>query len=186
MSRNSRHLRHPTVRMKKFKLDPVLGSLLKSCNVQQFTIPDLRDAYLEAPGCKHQSIQAAQQFIYKNVLRLEAKGLIERMGSLKGKSIRFRMVQASHTSPTEPAKAIGGTRASLDDEEVHRTLSEKLNRYKVELLSTMGEAEEYDAICKELPQMKPYIQDLYSQARDRITQILGKIKAVETAIARPS
>ena len=186
MSRNSRHLRHPAARMKKFQLDPVLGSLLKSGQIQQFTIPDLRDAYMEVPGCRHQSVPAAQQFIYKNVLRLEAKGLVERMGSLKGKSIRFRMTQAFQAPPAEPEKAIEKARAASNDEDALRALSEKLTRYKFELLSTRAEAEEYDAICKELPQMQPHIQELYNQARNRIHEIHGKVKALEAAITRPS
>jgi len=186
MSRNSRHLRHPAAHMKKFQFDPVLGSLLKSGQIQQFTIPDLRDAYLAAPGCKHHSEKAAQQFIYKNVLRLEAKGLVERMGSFKGKSIRFRMVQTFQAPPAEPGKVIEKTRTSTDDEDAQRTLSEKLTRYKFELLSTRAEAEEYDAICKELPQLQPQIQELYNQARNRIHEIHGKVKALEAAIARPS
>src|SRR3990167_4026017 len=121
MSRNSRHLRHPVVRMKKFQLDPVLGSLLKSGHIQQFTIPDLRDSYLEAPGCRHQSVQAAQQFIYKNVLRLEARGLVERLGSLKGKSIRFRVV-TTFQAPTEPSKETEPAPVFIDDEGIQRTL----------------------------------------------------------------
>lgn len=186
MSRNSRHLRHPAAHMKKFQLDPVLGSLLKSGQFQQFTIPDLRDAYLAVPGCKHQSEKAAQQYIYKNVLRLEAKGLVERMGSLKGKSIRFRITQTYQASPAEQSKAIEKSRTSTEDEDGQRTLLEKLTRYKFELLSTMGEAEEYDAICKELPQMRPHLQPLYNDARNRIHDIRGKVKALEAALALPS
>lgn len=171
--------------MKKYQLDPVLGSLLKSNSIQQFTIPELRDAYLAAPGCKHQSVRAAQQFIYKNMLRLEAKGLVERVGPLKGKSIRFRMTQAFQTPAAATGEATERTHSVVDDEGIHR-LSEKLNRYKFELLSTRGEVEEYDAICKELPQMQPRLQELYNQARNRMHEILGKVKALESAIARPS
>lgn len=169
--------------MKKIQLDPILGSLLTSGSVQQFTIPELRDAYLEAPGCKHHSVRAAQQFIYKNVLRLEAKGFIERLNSSKGKSIRFRLSSSFQTTAEAP-KIAEETPTSTGTESIQKTLREKLNRYKVELLSALGETEEYDAICKELPQMQQDAQDLYNQARDCSSKILGKVKALESLLAR--
>ena len=52
------------------------------------------------------------------------------------------------------------------------------------MLSSIGETEEYDAICKDLPHMKNQIQELYDDARDRCTKTLGRVKALEAVIAK--
>jgi len=46
----------------------------------------------------------------------------------------------------------------------------------------MGEAEEYDAIYKEMPEIQMQIQELYNQSRDKCSKLLGKVKAIESLI----
>jgi DNA polymerase-1 len=51
------------------------------------------------------------------------------------------------------------------------------------LLTAMGETEEYDAIYKEIPEMRVQIQSLYNDSRDRCSKLLGKVKALENLIS---
>ena len=67
-----------------------------------------------------------------------------------------------------------------------KNLTERLHQQKLMLLTAMGEAEEYDAIYKELPAIGAQIQELYNESRDRCSKLLGKVKAIENLIALSS
>ena len=65
-------------------------------------------------------------------------------------------------------------------------LRQKLQRHRVELLSTIGETEAYDEICTDLPMLQPSVQAQYNEAKDRSLKLLGRIRALETLIATQS
>ena len=65
-------------------------------------------------------------------------------------------------------------------------LRQKLQRQRVELLSTIGETEAYDEICTDLPTLQPSVQAQYNEAKDRSLKLLGRIRALETLIATQS
>ncbi len=67
-----------------------------------------------------------------------------------------------------------------------KNLTERLNQQKLMLLTAIGEAEEYDAIYKEVPEIGAQIQELYNESRDRYSKLLGRVKAIENLIALSS
>lgn len=54
------------------------------------------------------------------------------------------------------------------------------------MLCALGEAEEYESLCKELPELSEEAQSLYSEARERSALLLGKIKALESLLSSNS
>ncbi|OUS01148.1 hypothetical protein A9Q81_09825 [Gammaproteobacteria bacterium 42_54_T18] len=62
-------------------------------------------------------------------------------------------------------------------------LEDKLKAHRLELLSTVGEIEEYELIGSETPQRREHIQELYNQARDHYSKTLGRIRALESLIS---
>jgi len=58
----------------------------------------------------------------------------------------------------------------------------RLNQYKLELLTFMGETEEYELLCSQFPQLTEDLRERYSYARDNRSKILGRIKALESLI----
>ena len=65
-------------------------------------------------------------------------------------------------------------------------LQDQLSAHKLELLTTIAETEEYEALCQQLPSKQPEIQELYNDARNRYSKTLGKMKAIESLILRTS
>ena len=64
-------------------------------------------------------------------------------------------------------------------------LKEELSRRKVELVASIGEAEEYQRLYKKFPalQHKYMVRTQYIESRDRSTKLLGQLRAVETVLA---
>ena len=132
------------------------------------------------PSRVHSDLKLARQYIHRNMLRLMATGDLKKIHG-EGRrhqyllteqfSLRIAESSASSMSPSnEPL---------VQRDEVKKSLAERLHHQKLMLLTAMGEAEEYDAIYKEIPEMRGQIQDLYNESRDRCSKLLGRVKAIE-------
>ena len=62
-------------------------------------------------------------------------------------------------------------------------LRERLSKHRSDMLCALGEAEEYESLCKELPEFSEEAQSLYAEARERSALLLGKIKALESLLS---
>ncbi|WP_321529019.1 hypothetical protein [Sedimenticola selenatireducens] len=155
--------------------------LLNSDHFEHFTAMELRDAYLEQGDHEEEDGKKVRQFIYRNIIKLEREGFLERLESAGNGKPRYQVTQRLKALYYEDNIGKPSNSAELDG--VTRSLQDKLHQYRVEMLTAIGEAEEYDAICRELPQIRGEIQDLYDQARDRCSKTLGRVRALEIIIS---
>ena len=186
MARNSRH-KAPISIMKSLTVKSGLVSALSTLAHREFTVHDLTEAYLNNPACLHSSKKAARQFVYRNMLRLINNGELTRVVVESGWPLyrlttRFRALgevpAIAAAPPATPEKA------TVEKDNPRQSLQERLNRHKLEMLSAMGETEEYDAICSEMPELRNDVQPLYNQSRDKCSKLLGRVKALESLLAR--
>ena len=63
-------------------------------------------------------------------------------------------------------------------------LKEQLKKHKLELLTTISEAEEYEVLSSQLPNRRDDLQELYNDARNRYSKTLGRVKAIESLISK--
>lgn len=193
MSRNSRHRASISI-VKSLKVKTGLLIVLPQMKGRDFTVDDLTEAYRNDPGCLHQSKKAARQFVYRTMLRLIDSGDLTRV-VVDGGWPHYRLTpqffgrshSSSAISPSAPlakteAPAIPEVKVALPDP--RQSLRERLNHHKLEMLTAMGETEEYDAICKEIPELRDQVQVLYNSSRDKCSKLLGKVKALESLLAR--
>jgi transcriptional regulator with PAS, ATPase and Fis domain len=169
--------------MKQIALKPEVLNTFSQLISEQFTVDHATKAYLSKTTCTHITKKKARQFIYRNMVRLMSTGELEKLNLSKGWpqyrfTEKFRLVALSvNTSPIDKAEVIPlqiTTSANL---------TERLNLQKIELLTAMGEVEEYDSICREIPTMRTDIQSLYNESRDKCSKILGRVKALERVIS---
>lgn len=186
MARNSRH-EAPISIMKSVTVKSGLVSALSTLVHREFTVHDLTEAYLNDPGCLHSSKKAARQFVYRNMLRLINNGELTRVVVESGWPLyrlttRFRALGEVPVIAAAPLATPVKTMVARDNPRL--SLQERLNRHKLEMLSAMGETEEYDAICSEMPELRDEVQPLYNQSRDKCSKLLGRVKALESLLAR--
>lgn len=148
----------------------------------RFTVGQAVSIYMASPFCSHTDVKPARQFVYRNMKRLLVTGELERISSDSGRQ-RYRLT-ANFNSRLDPSgPKTTRNEAVVDDSNANINLTERLNHQKLELLTAMGETEEYDAIYKEIPEMRVQIQSLYNDSRDRCSKLLGKVKALENLIS---
>jgi hypothetical protein len=176
--------------MSDIHIKPELLRVLKELKLKQFTVAELTEAYLSAPHSPHESKKAARQFVYRNIVRMIKSGLMEKQvygdswprysitpafqeneGLLREEPIVPTILPPASTPPA-PANM------SLPVQ----TLKERLSKHRSDMLCAMGEVEEYNALCEELPELRMKTQSLYNQARERSAMLLGKIKALESLL----
>ncbi len=172
--------------MKPIRIKPELLSLLISIGKDSFSRSDLTKAYRALPSSTSLSSRAVNQYVLRNIARLEKKGMLVQISDSISSGPCFRLTDKFDpdyyivSTPHCPSNLI-----QTDDENYFiEDLRKKLNHYKIELLTVMGEVEEYEVITKQVPQKRTLIQDLYNEARDQCSKLLGKIKAIESIIAR--
>ncbi|MDO3384927.1 hypothetical protein QWI17_03625 [Gilvimarinus sp. SDUM040013] len=124
---------------------------------------------------------------------MEKKGLLEKLPNDAGWP-KYRLTQkfaVLHIStPTKKAVKESGIEVTSTPS-FSRTsqstqlgvLRERLSQHRSEMLCAMGETEEYEALCKDLPGFNDQAKNLYADARERSALLLGRIKALETLMS---
>ncbi len=175
---------------KKIELDSGLFSILKKEGFNNFTVLELRGAYLAISGNNNLHKVEARRFVYRHILRLEKKGLLKRTHSKntnKTSYVKTPLFEISNFDVKDDDLDNAVTNQednNLPSKDLIRGMVNKLQNYKVELLTSIGETDEYKALCLEYPQLKDQLQKSYNLARDNSQKIIGKVKALECFIAQ--
>jgi hypothetical protein len=171
--------------MKSFKTKPDFCNVLKNLSVDQFTVDDLTKAYLNSSDTIHHSKKAARQFVYRNMQRMMDSGDLVRLSVTHGWP-QYTLTEQFH-SRNSLLKIKNETQSpAIEKPNSSHQLKERLNQYKLDMLTAMGEAEEYSAICLSLPELKDDVQPLYNESRDRCSKLLGRVKALESLLSMDS
>jgi hypothetical protein len=175
--------------MPKLKIKPELLSLLTSDEFQEFRSAELVEAYLKLTGTPKLNKRQAKQFIQRNIDRLIWAGFAEALPSKMTNRPTYRLTDRFHPdnysigSPHRARSATATTSPPTSDIHIN-DLHEQLKKHKLELLTTISEAEEYEALSSQLPSRRKDLQELYNDARNRYSKTLGKVKALESLISR--
>jgi hypothetical protein len=169
--------------MVAIQLKPEVLKVLKTLNDGSFTVDQITKMYLAEGTEAHETKKSARQFIYRTILRLIKSGEMAKLDGNKGwpkykltDKFQLRLSPSVNPPSTSPAHKMQSTPS-------HQSLTERLNAHKMELLTAIGEVEEYDVICKDMPNLKEDIQSLYDDSRDRCSKILGRVKALESLLS---
>ena len=176
--------------MRKIKIKPELLSLLTSGEFKHFRSEELIDAYQNLPSSSKLNQRQVQQFIFRNLDRLVWAGLAIREDKGHSKHGEYKLTgkftPEHYDVGTPHYKEVPPQAAEPRSPKVNPLLQlqDQLSTHKLELLTTIAETEEYEALCQQLPSQQPEIQELYNDARNRYSKTLGKIKAIEALISR--
>ena len=167
-----------------------LVEILEKEFFNHFSISQLTDAYLDISE-GHNAIEA-RKFIYKQVLRLLKYKVIYKNGAKNSrntiynktdlfKSITFINKTVSKTLSTQIVNL--PKLPSEDKLTLKHQLEKTLQQYKIDMLSAIGESEEYIRLLNSFPEMMSVLSENYRNASDRRSKLLGKIKAINTTLS---
>ncbi|CAM3986087.1 hypothetical protein VRRI112168_09140 [Vreelandella rituensis] len=192
-------------------IDKRIFEFLLSPENAQFTVRSLRDQYMEQYGIEAQHSTALRRFIYERIRVLITAGLIEKdreqrkrdqlfhvMPSLKEAELclegecfeAWHQRLAPHLEEKQKASTVS---ESTDQEKKgdghnestsHATLEKKLKETKSEFFAALGEAETFQQLMSDYPELKPGITLDYRDAHERSSRLLGNVSALEKALHR--
>jgi DNA-binding MarR family transcriptional regulator len=178
----------------KINLDSDLFTILSSPNFDKFTALELRSAYMSCLTTSEMDKNSAQRYVYRNILKLQKKGLLNRKDSKTTKKTTYVKTELfnSATFEVENASAIpiedlpdtdeSPNKANSPSKHLIQNLINQLHEFNAELLINLGEREQYKSLCQEYPQLKEPLQESYNLARNNFEKIKGHIKALNNAI----
>tara|TARA_R110001592_G_scaffold356543_2_gene658674 strand:- start:44078 stop:44653 length:576 start_codon:yes stop_codon:yes gene_type:complete len=178
----------------KINLDGDLISILSSSNFDKFTVLELRSAYMACLTTSDMDKNSAQRYVYRNILKLQKKGLLSRHDSKTSKKTTYVKTELFNAAKFEVDNSSEISAADLPDidespneknspsQHLVQILINQLHDFNAELLINLGEREQYQSLCQEYPQLKEPLQESYNLARNNFKKIEGHIKAINKAI----
>jgi hypothetical protein len=167
-------------------LNNLVTQIIVAPNFDHFSTVEVRSAYLALNNDKSIDPNDARRFVYTELLKLVNKGWLKKSVSKKKEVTSF--IKTEMFDPVaidvNPKKYVE-KKNDADFTEVPplgEVLTERLNHYKNELLTGLGEAEEYKRLCEQFPKLKSKLQPKYNEVREHNSKLLGSIKAVENLI----
>lgn len=181
-----------------FKLDRRIFELLQDGGLQRFTTRMLRDAYAQQLMIADVGQSELWRYVYDQIRRLRRVGWVRQDGTHRKRGQIYHVVNMPETlnlnlvdSSFSSAQPYLGTLpvASSDQAESfgeiispsHR-LEALAKEIRLDMLTSMGEAERYKQLFTEMPQLKAHVEDDYIEARDRSSRLLGHLRAVEKTL----
>ncbi|MCC4834551.1 hypothetical protein LMH66_18040 [Shewanella sp. 10N.7] len=165
----------------KIRLHKILIKLLKSKTLTQFSAIELKKMFIEElPGTKNKD---ASQIVHRALSKLCSVGFLEKQTDGKKVSfIKTSMFDESCFCTTVPRNSSPKTPVVNDCTPKLIKLKATLNQYQIDLLSHIGEAEEFKRLFNEFPETKANLYSRYMHARNQGSSMVGKIKAIEACI----
>nr|WP_315468619.1 hypothetical protein [uncultured Undibacterium sp.] len=169
--------------MKQKKCKNEVLEIFQNLKNDEFTIGQVLDLYMAAPFREHTDLKIARQFIHRTILKLASTGDLIKT-SAESRRYKYRTTNQfnSRYVETKSVPMISNADSLTRKVSIKESLTERLHHQKLQLLTALGEAEEYEAIHKEMPEMQKQIQALYNESRDKCSKLLGKVKAIENLI----
>jgi len=176
------------MRKVKIAIDKYLLEAFKALSNKRFTVVQVRDAYLRELSVSI-SPDEARKLVYRQLLRLTKAGVLVKeraknvqnttyMPSPHFKSFQFALKTPKHQKLDSETYA----NESLSSPP-REHFEDQLRQYQVDLLSSIGESEEYKRLYTSNPELKTLLESQYRKARDESSRILGQIKAIKNVIS---
>lgn len=169
----------------KVNLSEDFLSIITRKDFDKFTVLELRSAYMALSSNELLDKNEAQRLVYRQILKLKNKGLLRRIDSKSSSKTRYVKTELFAEAELNVDKKQEESERKKDkpsSDAVIKILREKIQTYKTQLLSSMGESDEYKELYTDFPHLKEPLQDSYNNAREINSKLHGRIKAVETLI----
>lgn len=151
-------------------VDKKILQIISAPSFDRFTTFELKKAYEEKVGEDFLALPDMFKLIFAQVKVLTKRGMIERSPSDPVFSGIYIKTDKFHTNQ------------SIKNDFLPIGVKEKHRSYKQQLLIGIGEAQEYEQLCIEYPELKKELQDKYNKIRDQNSRLLGRIKVIESIL----
>lgn len=171
------------------KMDALLANILENETFDKFTVKKLKDEYLHHSQ-ETLCVNDVRKYVYRQIIRLVKLGLLIKIGAKNSHKITYKKTALfseatfifHSTQAVSDEKPPPISNEKKTDPSSIKKLEKTLKEYKVDMMSAIGESEEYVRLFDAFPEMKEQLKEKYYSARDKSSKLLGNIKAIQAAI----
>jgi len=157
------------------KINLELFNLLKKETIDNFTVKEIRDELLKNSS-RTQCPKQLRRLVYNQLIKLVNFKALNKTGAKSSHNVCYKKTERfKYVSFLKQTKLVKENR-------VEEQLESTIQKYKAEMMSSMGESEEYTQLCKIFPHMKNEIEQKALKTKDEIAKIRGKIKALNNIL----
>ena len=169
------------------KINAQLNTILQDESFNNFHVTQLRDAYLAGSSPAQDPVEA-RKYVYRQILRLVKKGLLLKKGTKNSKRVVYQKSELFYKTnfivqSTTEGKVNRPKTVTIGTNTAVQQLEKRLKETEVDLLTSIGESEEYMRLYQSFPEMKAHLESQYLQARENSSKLLGQIKAIKSVLA---
>lgn len=169
------------------KLNKDLVEILINPSFNNFTVLELRSAYLANIKDPALTKVEARRFVYRHIRRLEKKGMLLKKESLGKGRVYYSKTDSLNEAALQPfiVRNENLKEENCVDRQIdfYTELQVKRSRYKSDLLIALGEMEEYRSLREIFPELAKSMEEIYRQASEECSKVHGRIKAIEKLLA---
>ncbi|NKF52753.1 response regulator [Shewanella sp. WXL01] len=165
------------------KINDQINSILRNENFDDFSVTQLRDAYLAKSSIIVEPIEA-RKYVYRQIHRLVKKGILLKKGTKNSKTLVYQKSELFYSTHfIAQSSTVGKQIHSKNVDTAVQQLEKRLKESEIDLLTSIGESEEYMRLYQSFPEMKTHLESKYLQARENSSKLLGQIRAIKSVIA---
>ena len=155
-------------------LDPTIITILSMTNINQFTVVEIRTAYLMMRQDEILDPVKVRKLVYRQLHKLVRKGWLNTSTSEMRKITSFTKTKLFESQKVDVKKDKGNySKASL-----HSEFKQELKLCNTELLEGLGELEVYINLWEKHPNMQNIFKSKYIATKERNHILKGKSNAL--------
>jgi len=166
-----------------------IHAVLMKDSFNDFTVTQFRDNYM-AQLTQPADAVTSREIVYRQVLRFLKLGLLQKKEANNVRKSTYSKTPEFFKSHfrvrSTKLSALSTDNAPRIKNSAMKSIEAQLKQYKVDLLASVGESEEYMRLYHSNPELKQMLEPEYLQARDQSSRLLGQIKALNTVLSHYS
>ena len=159
-------------------LDPTITAILSMRNINQFTVVEIRTAYLMMRQDENLDPVKVRKLVYRQLHALVRKGWLNTSTSEVRKITSFTKTKTFEPKKVEAQK----DKDNCAKVSLHNAFKQELKLYNTELLEGLGELEVYFNLWEKHPYMKNIFKSKYIATKERNHILKGKINALSALL----
>ncbi|HIF9530253.1 TPA: hypothetical protein ACX6S4_002652 [Photobacterium damselae] len=161
------------------KINTVMYALLVERQMNNFSVPEARDALLNANGIP-KNPDKARRLIYRQIVYFENKGWLTSEGT--GRNRRYYQTSKFRELTTQPKHRLQQNQLNKLTLQSYAVLDKERKQHLANLEIVLGEIDEYQSIIKRLPELEQTVYPIYERAKTRSTILLRKVDIINNII----
>ncbi|TWX71730.1 hypothetical protein ESZ36_00390 [Colwellia demingiae] len=168
--------------METIKLNKTFIKIISMPNINHFSAVEIRTAYIAVTKDEKLVPAEVRRFIYEELLKLERRGWIEKVTSIKRKVTRYSKTESFNFLESNELDFVKSKIIQVPTNSIKKEFCFKVNQYKKQLIEGLGSVEECLRLRGIYPELYTVLKRKHDILKEQNHMLIGKIKILDDLI----